>query len=84
MGIYEKRLYPILKETAEVIEKTPHMLDILHGTMTPERMKFQIKQNYQYLLDYTKCWAVAFAKCDNYQDMSQWYLILKNTIGHDC
>ena len=61
MDFYNEYLVPILRETAAVIEKTDHMQDILHGTMSLERMRFQIKQNYQYLMDYTRCWAVGFS-----------------------
>lgn len=80
MDFYNEYLVPILRETAAVIEKTDHMQDILHGTMSLERMRFQIKQNYQYLMDYTRCWAVGFSKCESYDDMEIWYSIVKNTM----
>ena len=80
MNFYEEYLRPILKETAAVIEESPHMQDILHGTMSLERMRFQIRQNYQYLMDYARCWAVGFSKCESYEEMEQWYLIMKNTM----
>ena len=79
MGFYEDNLYPILKKTAEYIEKTPHMQDIVNGTMSDERFKFQIQQNYQYLLEYTKCWAVALSKCTCYEEMEIFYPIVKST-----
>ena len=50
MGFYEEKLVPIIKEVCPVIEATPHMQDILHGTMSLERFQFQIRQNYQYLI----------------------------------
>ncbi|MDO5138085.1 MAG: hypothetical protein Q4D71_06430, partial [Oscillospiraceae bacterium] len=80
MDFYNEYLVPILKETAAVIEQTDHMQDILHGTMSLERMRFQIKQNYQYLMDYTRCWAVGFSKCESFEDMEIWYSIVKNTM----
>lgn len=56
------------------------MQDILQGTVPPERFQFQIKQNYQYLMDYTRCWAVGFSKCTCYEEMDDWYQIVKNTM----
>lgn len=80
MGFYEEELKPILKKTAEAIEKTPHMQDIVSGTMSDERFKFQIKQNYQYLLDYTRCWALMLSKCTCFEEMEIFYPIVKNTM----
>lgn len=79
MGFYEGVLEPVLRKTAREIEKTPHMQDILHGTMTKERFRFQILQNHQYLLDYTRCWALALSKCTCFEEMERIYPIVKNT-----
>ncbi|MEA4820773.1 MAG: hypothetical protein VB122_00840 [Erysipelotrichales bacterium] len=80
MGIYEQLLIPILEKVSVYIENTHHMKDILNGTMSKERFVFQIRQNYQYLLDYTRCWTIGFSKCQNYADMEKWYMILKSTM----
>lgn len=80
MGIYEEKLVPIIKKVCPIIEKTAHMQDILNGTMSMERFQFQIKQNYHYLMDYTRCWAVGFSKCRNFSEMEEWYKIVKNTM----
>ena len=82
MGFYEETLLPMIKKTVAVIEKTPHMQDILHGTMPDDRFRFQIKQNYNYLMEFTKCWAVGFAKCNGYEEMKIWYDLLTETM-HD-
>ena len=80
MGFYEEKLVNVIEEVCAIIEKTPHMQDILKGTVPPERFKFQIQQNYQYLMDYTRCWAVGFSKCRNFVEMNEWYQIMKNTM----
>lgn len=82
MGFYEETLLQMIKKTVAVIEKTPHMQDILHGTMPDDRFRFQIKQNYNYLMEFTKCWAVGFAKCNGYEEMKIWYDLLTETM-HD-
>lgn len=80
MDIYNEHLLPIIRKTVGVIENTPHMQDILHGSMLPEKFRFQIKQNYKYLLEYTKCFAAGLSKCQGFDEMYDWYKILSNTM----
>lgn len=79
MSFYEQRLLPIIEKTCAAIEQTPHMQDILHGTMPLERFRYQIKQNYQYLKEYTRCWAVGLSKARSFEQMLRWYKIVANT-----
>lgn len=79
MGFYDDKVVPILQKTSKAMQETPHMQDILHGTVSDERFKFQILQNYQYLLDYVKCWAIGLSKCTCYEEMKEWYPIVKRT-----
>ena len=80
MGFYEEKLVPMIRETCNKIEETEHMKDILYGTMSDERFKFQILQNHQYLLDYTRCWAIGLSKCTCFEEMNEWYPIVKSTM----
>ena len=80
MGFYEEELCEILHKTAKIIEETDHMKDIVNGTMSKERFAFQIKQNHQYLLDYTRCWALLLSKCSCYEEMEIFYPIVKSTM----
>lgn len=80
MGFYEEELLPRIKKVCPIIEATPHMQDILKGTMSKERFQFQIKQNYQYLMDYARCWGVGFTKAKCFDEMEQWFNIMKNTM----
>ena len=79
MAFYEDKVIPILKKTSTAMQATPHMQDILNGTVPDERFKFQILQNHQYLLDYVRCWAVGLSKCTCYEEMKEWYPIVKRT-----
>jgi len=79
MNIYEEYLIPMIKTTCAAMEATDQMQHILHGTMTQERFKWQIRQNYQYLMEYAKCWAIGFAKSQGFDEMEQWYKIVKST-----
>lgn len=80
MGFYEERLLPMIKKTVAVIEKTDHMQDILNGTMSDERFHWQIRHNYNYLKEFTKCWAVGLSKCNGYEEMKIWYDLLVETM----
>ena len=79
MNIYEKHLLPMIKTTCAALENTPQMQEILHGEMPMERFRWQIRQNYQYLLEYTKCWAVGFTKAQGFDEMQLWFSIVKST-----
>ena len=69
----------MIKTTCAAMEATDQMQHILHGTMTQERFKWQIRQNYQYLMEYAKCWAIGMAKAQGFDEMEQWYKIVKST-----
>ncbi len=80
MTFYEEYLVPMIRKTSAAIEQTPHMQDILHGTMPLDRFRFQIRHNYQYLMEYARCWAVGFSKAQGFDEMECWYNILKSTM----
>ena len=62
MTFYEEYLMPMIRKTCDEIEQTPQMQEILHGTMSLEKFRFQIRHNYQYLLDYTRCTTAIFGR----------------------
>lgn len=79
MNIYEEHLMPMIRTTCTALEQTPQMQEILRGEMPMERFRWQIRQNYQYLLEYTKCWAIGFSKAHGFDEMQQWFSIVKST-----
>ena len=79
MKIYEEHLLPMIQTTCAALENTPQMQEILHGEMPMERFRWQIRQNYQYLLEYTKCWAIGFSKAQGFDEMQQWFSTVKST-----
>ena len=78
MNFYKEHLEAMLRKTAKVIAESKHMQDIVKGTMPPERFKFQIMQNYQYLMDYLRTWSTALAKCVDYEQMSDLLVIIND------
>ncbi len=80
MAFFDKYLEHVIEKTCEVIEKCDQMQHILNGTMSEEKFKFQIRQNYQYLMEYTKCWSIGFSKARGFDEMQEWYKILSSTM----
>ena len=83
MGFYEERLYPILEKTADALLETEHMQNIINGTMPLERFQFQLRQNFNYLKDFSRCWAIGLARCNDYDEMSLWYASLKGVFEQE-
>ncbi|MDO4565853.1 MAG: hypothetical protein Q4B42_00830 [Oscillospiraceae bacterium] len=79
MKIYEEHLLDMIKKTCAALEATEQMQEILRGEMPLERFRWQIRQNYQYLMEYTKCWAVGLSKAQGFEEMERWYGIVKST-----
>lgn len=83
MGFYVERLLPMVKKTVELEAETPHLRGIVDGTLPLEKFKFQVRQNYNYLIEYAKAWAIGMAKCSDFETMSFWYEIVKETVEHE-
>jgi thiaminase (transcriptional activator TenA) len=78
MNFYKDHLETMLKKTASVMEQSKHMQDILYGRVPQVRFVFQIKQNYQYLMDYLRTWSTALAKCEDFEQMSDLLVIVND------
>jgi len=83
MGFYEDKLYPMTIRTVEMEAGTPYLKQIVEGTLPIEKFKFQVKQNYNYLIEYTKAWVVGLAKCPDYDTMSIWFGIVEQTFKNE-
>jgi len=83
MGFYKERLHPITTRVVAAIVETPHMKEIVAGTLPIEKFKFQARQNYNYLIEYAKAWAVGLAKCHDYETMAMWAEFVRETIEHE-
>jgi len=83
MGFYEDKLYPMTIRTVEMEAETPYLKQVVEGTLPIEKFKFQVKQNYNYLIEYAKAWAIGLAKCPNYSTMAVWAELVEETIKHE-
>lgn len=83
MGFYKERLYPLVQKTVEANAKTSHLNGIVNGTLPIDKFKFQVRQNYNYLIEYAKSWATGLARCHDYDTMAIWAEIVNETIEHE-
>jgi thiaminase/transcriptional activator TenA len=83
MGFFEERLYPITEKVVAAEAETPHIKEIVAGTLPIEKFKFQVRQNYNYLIEYARAWAIGLAKCPDYETMAVWYEYVKETVEHE-
>lgn len=83
MDFYKERLLPRITTTVNAEMELPYMKQMLKGTLPLENFKFQCRQNYNYLIEYGKAWAIGFAKCTEYNEMAIWYEFVKETIEHE-
>jgi len=83
MGFYEDKLYAMTIKTVKMEVETPYLKEILNGTLPIEKFKFQVKQNYNYLIEYARAWAVGLAKCQTYEQMMFWLELVRETIEHE-
>ena len=83
MGFYQERLYPMTLKVVEAEVQTPHLREIVAGTLPIEKFKFQARQNYTYLIEYAKAWAVGLAKCPDFETMEIWAELVRETIEHE-
>jgi len=83
MGFYEERLRPMTIRMVEAEVQTPHLQEILAGTLPLEKFRFQARQNYKYLVEYARAWAVGLAKCPDFDTMAIWAELVRETIEHE-
>jgi len=83
MGFYEEKLYPMTVRVAQAEAELPHLKELVAGTLPLEKFKFQAKQNYNYLLEYTKALAVGLAKCQDYQTIVLYLGFIREVVEYE-
>jgi len=59
----------------------PFVLGIGDGTLTRDRFEFYLKQDYVYLIDFSRLFALASAKAPVYQEMGYFATLLNATLN---
>jgi len=83
MGIYEEVFQKMTRRVVHAEAETPHLKELVAGTLPVEKFRFQACQNYNYLVEYAKAWAVGLAKCDDYETMVLWLEFVRETVDHE-
>ncbi len=79
MTIYESHLQPMVERTCQALKETKQMQKLLQGTLPLEQFQWQIRQNYRYLLEYARAWAIGLTKASDFDQMQVWFTFLKAT-----
>jgi len=69
MGQFTDRLYAATKEIWDGYYSHPFVKGLADGTLDKEKFKFYMVQDYLYLLDYTKVFAVGCSKSEDEETM---------------
>lgn len=76
----------VWSKTMEVVQNEthqPHLQELVAGTLPIEKFRYQIMQNYKYLLEYAKVFALAIAKSPDYQTMARFRSILDEVMENE-
>lgn len=76
----------VWEKTIKVVEAEvnhPHLQELAAGTLPIEKFRFQVKQNYKYLLQYTRAIAIAIAKSPDYSLMKRYRSYLDEVMDNE-
>jgi thiaminase/transcriptional activator TenA len=76
----------IWDKTMEVVDeevKHPHLQEMASGILPEEKFIFQAKQNYQYLLEYTRAASLGIAKSPDYETMVIFQGYVNEVLDHE-
>jgi len=64
-------------------EDAPFVLAMGDGTLSLERFQFFMRQDYLYLIDFSRVLALASAKCPDLESMGRWAKLLDETLNSE-
>ncbi len=76
----------VWSKTMEVVRsevQQSYLQELAAGTLPIEKFRYQIKQNYKYLLEYSKVFALAIAKSPDFRTMVRFHNILDEAMEHE-
>ncbi|WP_409291431.1 thiaminase II [Peribacillus sp. SCS-37] len=79
---FTRKLYEKLKPIWRENHKHPFVVEMGAGILDPEKFRFYMIQDYLYLMQYTKLFALGVVKAESLEDMRLFSLLLHSTI-HD-
>ncbi|WP_026582450.1 thiaminase II [Bacillus sp. J33] len=74
-----KKLQPIWRKN----HAHPFVREMGNGTLDPEKFRFYMVQDYLYLIDYSKMFALGAVKAANLEDMGTFSALLHSTMNEE-
>lgn len=78
---FSKRLYEAARPIWESSHQHPFLTEMRDGTLDPKRFMFYLKQDYVYLIDYAKMFALGGAKARDVGTMAKFAELFHSTLN---
>lgn len=80
MRRFTDRLYDSAHDIWSQAHEHPFLTELREGTLDPERFIYYLKQDYVYLIDYAKLFAIASMKSRDLETMTKFAELLHSTL----
>lgn len=80
MRRFSDRLYDSAQDIWTKAHQHPFLTELREGTLDPERFIYYLKQDYVYLIDYAKLFAIASMKSRDLDTMTKFAELLHSTL----
>lgn len=77
---FSERLYESTQAIWDKCHEHPFLVEMREGTLDPERFIYYLKQDYVYLIDYAKLFAMASMKARDLETMTKFAELLHSTL----
>jgi thiaminase/transcriptional activator TenA len=81
MSRFSDRLYRAAQEIWTKSHRHPFLTELREGTLDPERFIYYLKQDYVYLIDYAKMFAIGSMKARDLETMVKFAELLHSTLN---
>lgn len=80
MTKFSERLYAAAKEIWEQSHRHPFLTELSNGTLDPQRFMYYMKQDYVYLVEYSKMFAIGSIKAQELTTICKMAELLHSTL----
>ncbi|MCR2803861.1 thiaminase II [Paenibacillus soyae] len=80
MTLFSERLYQSSRPIWERSHRHPFLTELRDGTLSPDRFIYYLKQDYVYLIDYAKLFALASVKSPDLETMHKFAELYHSTL----
>jgi len=80
MRLFSERLFESAKHIWEASHEHPFLTELSHGTLDVQRFIYYMKQDYIYLIEYSKMFAIGSIKSDDLETISRLAELFHSTL----